>query len=75
MKPIFEKVSEQLKQENSKVQLYTTNVEQNKDFAIDLGIRSIPTIKCFSDGTEVLTKVGLQQEKQLQELVNNLING
>ena len=75
MKPIFEKVSEECINENSEVQLFTFNVEKNKNLAIQLGIRSIPTIKVFSEGQEVLSKVGSQSEGQIKELVTQLING
>ena len=50
MKPAFEKVSEEYRKENSEVQLFTLNVEENKEFASQLGIRAIPTVKSFSDG-------------------------
>jgi thioredoxin 1 len=75
MKPIFEKVSEQFMGENLKVQLYTMNVEKNKDIARKYGIRSVPTVKSFDAGKEVSNNVGMLQESQIKELVNNLING
>jgi len=75
LKPIFERVSEQYLSENSEVQLYTINVEENKEFASSLGIRSIPTLKSFSGGKEVRNKIGLLQEGQIKEMVKDLING
>ena len=75
MKPIFEKVSEQYRNENSEVQLFTLNVEENKEFASQLGIRSIPTVKSFSNGEEVYSQPGMQMETQIKQLVTNLING
>jgi thioredoxin-like negative regulator of GroEL len=42
---------------------------------VSLGIRSVPTIKSFSDGKEVATRVGLLQEGQLHEMAKGLING
>lgn len=75
MKPIFEKVSEQYRNENSEVQLFTLNVEENKEFASQLGIRSIPTVKSFSNGEEVYSQPGMQMESQIKQLVTNLING
>jgi thioredoxin len=74
MKPDFEKVSEHYRNENSEVQLFTLNVEENKEFASQLGIRSIPTIKLFSGGKEIRTQVGSQTETQIKQLANNLIN-
>ena len=75
MKPVFEKVSEEYRNENSEVQLFTLNVEENKEFASQLGIRSIPTVKSFSDGKEVYSQPGMQMEGQIKQLVTNLIDG
>jgi thioredoxin-like negative regulator of GroEL len=75
MKPAFEKVSEEFRNENSEVQLFTLNVEENKDYAASLGIRAIPTLKSFSGGKEVYSQPGMQMESQIKQLVTNLING
>ena len=75
MKPTFEKVSEQYRNENSEVQLFTLNVEENKEFAASLGIRAIPTVKSFSGGKEVYSQPGMQMEGQIKQLATNLING
>jgi thioredoxin len=74
MKPIFEKVSEDYRNENVEVQLYTLNVEENKEFASSLGIRSIPTLKSFSGGKEVYSQPGMKTESQIKELVESLLN-
>lgn len=75
MKPTFDKISEEYRSQNSEVQLYTMNVEHNKDIAMSLGIRSVPTIKSFSNGEEKYTQSGLHQENQIKLIVDNLING
>lgn len=75
MKPVFEKVAEEYRQENSEVQLYTMDVDKNKEFAASLGIRAIPTVKSFSGGKEVYSQPGMQMEGQIKQLVTNLING
>jgi thioredoxin 1 len=75
MKPIFEKVSEQFKNENSEVQLYTMNVEKNRDIAVKYGVRAVPTIKSFNNGNVIDSKSGLQMEGQIKDLVTNLLNG
>ena len=74
-KPIFEQVSQTAIENKSEVSYYTFNVESDKIFAASLGIRSIPTIKSFSNGGEVTTKVGLMDESQLKSLESILING
>lgn len=72
MKPIFEKISEQFRNENSDIQLYTMNVEKNRDIAVEYGVRAVPTIKVFNNGEVVDTKTGAQQEAQLIELAGIL---
>lgn len=70
MKPIFEKVAS-----TTDVQMFTLNIEENKEVASSLGIRAIPTIKSFNDGKEVSNNVGMIQESRITQLVNDLING
>ena len=70
MKPLFEKVAS-----TSNVQMFTLNIEENKEVASSLGIRAIPTIKSFNGGKEVSNNVGMLQETRITQLVNELING
>jgi thioredoxin 1 len=72
MKPIFEKVSSE---NSSEVQMYTLNIDNNREVAVSLGIRSIPTVKVFNSGQIVETKVGLLNETQIKGMVTELING
>lgn len=72
LKPIFERVANT---NTTEVQMYTMDVDANKEIAASLGIRSVPTIKSFNMGKPVDTKVGLLQESQINDLVNNLVNG
>lgn len=72
MRPIFEKV----KNENtSEVGMYAMDVDKNRDLAIELGIRSVPTTKVFNGGNVVDTRIGMLQESQIKEIINNLIHG
>jgi thioredoxin 1 len=71
MKPVFEKVA----RENSNgIQMYTMDVDQNRDTAMKLGIRSVPTIKVINGGNITQTKVGVLQEQEIKGLVQELIN-
>ena len=72
MKPVFESVA---KENQSGVQMYTMDVDSNRELAGELGIRSIPTVKVFSNGQLVETKVGMLQEGHIKGMLNNLING
>lgn len=71
LKPIFEKASSE---NTTGVQMYTMDVENNREFAVSLGIRSVPTVKSFKDGEEVMNKVGLMNEGEINNLIK-LING
>jgi thioredoxin len=72
LNPIFEKVA---RENTSDVQMYTMDVDQNRELAMTLGVRSVPTIKVINGGNVVGTKVGLIQEQEIKELVQELING
>jgi thioredoxin 1 len=72
MKPIFERVASS---NESDVQMYTLNIDHNREIALSLGIRSIPTVKMFNSGEVVETKVGMMNEGQIKDLVTELVNG
>ena len=70
MKPTFEKVANS---NDTDVQMYTMDIEENKDYVMSLGIKSIPTIKTFNNNELVETKVGVLNENQIKDLVENLL--
>jgi thioredoxin 1 len=70
MKPIFEKVSTE---NETEVEMYTMNVDLNKEFSSTLGIRSIPTVKMFNEGNVVDTRVGVMAENNIKSLVKDLL--
>jgi len=70
MKPIFERVSDS---NDTEVQMYTMDIDNNREFAMSLGIKSIPTVKIFNNGDIVETKVGVLQENQIKDLVKGLL--
>ena len=72
MKPTFERLTNENKTE---VGMFTMDVDANRELAVELGIRSVPTIKVFNGGGVVDTKVGVLRENQIKELVSELING
>ena len=71
MKPIFERVASN---NDTEVQMYTMDIDQNRDYAQTLGIRSIPTIKVLNGGLVIDTKVGVLNETSIKDLVKELIN-
>ena len=72
MKPLFEKVS---KENTSEVQLYSMDVDMNREIATALGIKSVPTTITFNRGQVVETKIGMLSEQQINNMVKELING
>jgi len=72
MKPTFEKIANQIKEDGSEVQMYTMDVDNNREYASELGLRSIPTIKGFSKGKEILSEVGVKQRETILEMVEKL---
>jgi thioredoxin 1 len=71
--PIVERFSNKLQQENSLVNVYKFDIESDKEFAMSLGVRSIPTIKSFKNGELVTNRVGVIQENDLMGMANELI--
>lgn len=72
MKPMFEKASETLKENGSTIQLFTFNIDSDRELVSELGLRSVPTIKGFSDGKEIFSEVGLKQTNAILEMANRL---
>lgn len=71
-KPTFNKLAESVE-----IPMYTMSVDENgnQDFAIELGIRAVPTTKAFNNGGEVFSKPGMMSENELKSVINNVING
>ena len=71
--PIVERVGQKLVEEGSEVSVYKFDIESDKQIAMELGVRSIPTIKAFKGGELVETKVGVLQESQLMDFAKSII--
>lgn len=71
MKPYFEKAAEVLTEESVPVNLYTFNIENDKDFVVnEMGIRSVPTLKGFN-GADILER-GVMRTEQIIQLAKTL---
>lgn len=69
----LEKVNESLISESvgaPKYNVYKFDIENDMDYMRELGIRSVPTIKIFKEGTEVFSQSGVMQPDQVLELLN-----
>ncbi len=72
LKPVFEKVATN---NTTDIQMYTMNIEEgdNKEIAIQYGVRSIPAIKSFNGSELRETSVGVVSEERIKELVSSLV--
>lgn len=75
MMPIVERVHNHLTENDSEVNIYKFDIEEDRSLAVELGIRGVPTIKAFSSGKEVFSKSGIMMEEELKGLAKNIING
>jgi len=67
-------IVETLAEENAgKIKIAKINVDENKETAVGLGIRGIPTLVFFKDGNEVKRLVGAQGKEQLQQAIDEVI--
>jgi thioredoxin 1 len=67
-------VVETLAAENAgKINVGKLNVDENKSIAVQYGVRGIPTLAFFKDGSEVKRIVGAQGKEQLQKAINEVI--
>lgn len=66
-------VVETLAVENAdKINVAKINVDENQDLAMQYGIRSIPTLAFFKEGSEVKRIIGAQGKGQLQKVIDEI---
>lgn len=66
MLPILEATAVEL---GSQVKIVKVNIDENPQAPSQYGVRSIPTLFLFKDGTLVANKVGLVQQSSLVEWI------
>ena len=67
------KVNESLISESTnrpKYSIYKFDVDSDMEFIRELGIRSVPTIKIFKEGSEVFSRAGIMAPTEVLELLN-----
>jgi thioredoxin 1 len=67
------KVNETLISESTdrpKYNIYKFDVDNDMKFMSELGIRSVPTIKIFKEGSEVFSRAGVMSPTEVLELLN-----
>ena len=67
MKPTFERLTNE---NTTEVGMYTMDVDLNRDLAIELGIRSVPTIKIYKGGKEVFSRPGVMTPGEVLSLLD-----
>jgi thioredoxin 1 len=73
LKPMYEKLASELKEQNSDVSLYTFNVQNDVNYAVnEVGVRGVPTIKSYVSSIVKETIVGLPSLTELNALVLDL---
>lgn len=66
-------VLEELSSENeSKINIYKVNVDENQQLAVKYGIRSIPTLLLFKGGEIQEQIVGLKSKSDLQTSIDSM---
>ena len=65
--PIIEELAKDFE---GKVKIGKIDVDQNKKYAAQYGVQSIPTTILFQNGEVLETLMGLQQKDKLEELLN-----
>ncbi len=68
-------VVETLADENAgRLNIGKVNVGEDKDLAVQLGIRGMPTLVFFNKGQEVKRIVGAQGKSQLQKVIDEVVD-
>jgi thioredoxin-like negative regulator of GroEL len=68
-KPIVERV---VAESGGALELLLVDADASSALSIQFGIRSIPTLLCFSDGEAVLQRPGSMRESQLRALLDDV---
>ena len=70
----LERVNESLLKESNGEKpsygIYKYDVESDMEFSTQLGVRSVPTIKIFKEGSEVFSQSGVMTPSQVLSLIN-----
>lgn len=68
--PVVEKLADE---NTERISVAKINVDENKNIAAQFGIRGIPTLVFFKDGSEVKRIVGVQGQPQLQKVIDEVV--
>lgn len=69
----LEQVNETLIKESvdkPKYNIYKYDIDSDRDFVMEMGIRSVPTIKIFQKGKEVFSRPGVMMPTEILSILN-----
>ena len=58
-------------EEELPMEMYSFDIDSDRDLVMELGVRSVPTVKVFKDGKEVYSKPGVQSGEQIKSLMES----
>lgn len=63
-------IMDQIKTKNPDLVIHKINVDENRETAIEFGVRSLPTVLLIKDGQEVERATGLKNLDLYQKLID-----
>ena len=68
MLPHLESATKIISESFSSVGVHKYNIDSDREFTFSLGIRSVPTIKVYKSGQEVVSRPGMLLTEQIVDL-------
>lgn len=69
MEPVIERLSREYE---GKIKFCKMNVDHNKKYPIEYGIRAIPTLLIFNKGKVVESLIGARSDFEIKKIINRL---
>lgn len=66
-------VLESIDNEMGNIRVVKVDIDESRRLAMNYGIQSVPTIKIFKDGREVVTRVGFQPKETLENIIQMIM--
>lgn len=66
-------VLESIDNEMGNIKVVKVDIDESRRLAMNYGVQSVPTIKIFKDGREVVTKVGFQPKETLENIIQMIM--
>lgn len=73
MIPIYEEISNEYPSRMKFMRLNVLESQDNRQFAMSLGVRGTPTFIFFCEGQPVGSAVGLQTKEQLSQVIEDML--